>query len=52
MNATIQLSISEKREEKGTWFFKIVVQRIYDVKPITDIEKRYSNFVKLHQDLQ
>ena len=28
------------------------MQRVYDDKPITDIDKRYSNFVKLHADLQ
>ena len=28
------------------------MQRIYDVKPITDLEKRYSEFAKLHTDLQ
>jgi len=50
-NATVQLSIPEKREEKGTWFFTVAVQRIYDNKPITDIQKRYSNFEKLHNDL-
>lgn len=46
--ASITLSVPTKREEKGTWYFNITVTRIYDNKPIHEIEKRYTNFVELH----
>jgi len=46
--ASITLSVPTKREEKGTWYFNITITRIYDNKPIHEIEKRYTNFVELH----